>query len=135
MSSIQGRNWAFGAAAIVAGTTAIYVWIIVGEQDTDPGRVAAVIAVFLLAVACAIGGGVLPTAEGRHLAAAAGAGLLLSMGVLAIFSVGSFLLVAAGLLIMSIGAGRTEDRHTPPVLVVLAFAAGAGIPWALVLAA
>jgi hypothetical protein len=135
VSSIRGRNWAFGAAAVVAGATAIYVWIIVGEQDTEPGRAGAVIAVFLLAVACAIGGAVLPSAEGRHLAAAAGAGLLLSMGVLAIFSVGSFLLVAAGLLIMSIGAGRTEDRHTPPALVVLAFAAGAGIPWALVLAA
>lgn len=124
-----------GAAAVVAGATAIYVWIIVGEQDTDPGRVAAVIAVFLLAVGCAIGGAVLQTAEGRHLAAAAGAGLLSSMGVLAIFSIGSFLLLAAGLLIMSIGAGRTEDRHTRPALVVLAFAAGAGIPWVLVLAA
>lgn len=135
MSASQGRNWALGAAAVVGGATAIYVWIIVREQDNDPGRVGAVIALFLLAVACAIGGAVLRTPEGRHLAAAAGAGLLLSMGVLAIFSVGSFLLVGAGLLIMSIGAGRTEDRHTPPALVVIAFAAGAGLPWALVLAA
>ncbi|HVF07962.1 MAG TPA: hypothetical protein VNC60_05220 [Actinomycetota bacterium] len=135
MSSFQGRNWALGAAAIVGGATVISVWIIAGEQDSDPGRVGAVIAVFVLAMACAIGGAVLRAPEGRHLAAAAGAGLLLSMGVLAIFSVGSFLLVAAGLLIMSIGAGRTEDRHTPPVLVVLAFAAGAGLPWAVVFAA
>ena len=77
----------------------------------------------------------LRTPEARHVSAAAGTGVLLSLGVLALLSVGLLLLVAAGLLIMTIAAGREERRSSSKVRVILAFAVGAALPWALVLIA
>ena len=133
MSGNPGRTWSLLAAAVTGGAAGLYLWIITSEGDNDPGRVALVAALLLSALAGAIGGALLPTAAGRHLAAAVATGLLLSLGVLAIFSIGSFLLVAAGLLIVGIGAGRTQERQTPPALVIAAFVAGAGLPWVLVL--
>lgn len=133
MSRTSGRTWHLLAAALIGGATALYLWIIAGEGNNDPGRVALVAALLLIALAGAVGGAILPAATGRHLAAAGATGLLLSMGVLAIFSIGSLLLVSAGLLIVGIGAGRGPERHTPPLLVIAAFVAGAGLPWLLVL--
>lgn len=121
------------AAVVVGATTVLYLWLIANQSTRNPGRVAAVAALFLLALACAIGAVLLRTPEARHLAAAGGTGLLVSMGYLALFSVGALLLVAAGLLIIAIAAGRVERRESSPVRVILAFAIGAALPWALVL--
>ena len=129
-----GRNWALAAAAIMGGTTPLYIWIIANEETrNDPRRVAAVIALFLLAIACSIGAAFLRAPETRHLAASGGTGLLLSLGSLTLLSIGALLFIAAGLLIMAIGAGRPERRKSSPVRVILAFAIGAALPWALVL--
>ena len=133
MSPTPGRSWHLLAASLTGVATGLYLWIIAGEGNNDLGRVALVAALLLSALAGAVGGALLPTATGRHLAAAGATGLLLSMGVLAIFSIGSLLLVAAGLLIVGIGAGRSPERHTPPLLVIAAFGAGGGLPWLLVL--
>lgn len=134
--SHPGRSWAVVAAVVAGGTTILYVWIIAAESDEhDLGRVAAVIVLFLLATVCAIGAAMLRTPEARHVSAAAGTGVLLSLGVLALLSVGLLLLVAAGLLIMTIAAGREERRSSSKVRVILAFAVGAALPWALVLIA
>ena len=129
-----GRNWAIGAAALLLATTILYVWLIANEEtEADTGRVALVVALFLLAVACSAGAAMLRSPESRHLAASGGTGLALSMGSLAIFSVGALLFIAAGLLIMAIAAGREERRASSKAFVILAFAAGAALPWALVL--
>lgn len=128
-----GRNWAVGSAAIVGGTSLLYVWLIANQSTRDPARVAAVITLFLLALACSIGAVALRTPESRHLAAAGGTGMLVSMGYLALFSVGLLLFIAAALMIMAIAAGRAERRSTSKVRVILAFAAGAALPWLLVL--
>lgn len=133
--SKPGRNWAAAAAVVVGATTLVYLWLIANQSTRDLARVSLVAALFLLAVAAAIGAATLRTPEARHLAAAGGTGLLLSMGVLAIFSVGTFLLVAAGLLIIAIAAGRAEGRRSSPIGVFLAFVVGAALPWALVLLA
>ena len=134
--AFHGRSWAIAAAVVTAGSTVYYVWLIANESsENDLGRVGIVIAFFLLATACATGAAVLRTPDGRHLAAAAGAGLLLSLGVLALASIGLVLLIAAGLLIMAIAAGRDERRTSSPVQVIVAFGAGAVIPWVLVLMA
>ena len=131
--SFPGRAWAVAAAVMTGGTTLLYVWLIANEETgNDAGRIAVVIALFLLATACPIGAVVLRTPEARHLAAAAGAGLLLSLGVLALLSIGILLLVAAGLLIMAIAAGRAERRATSPLRVIGAFVVGAALPFALV---
>jgi hypothetical protein len=135
MSRSPSRTWPLLAAAVIGGTTGLYLWIVGNQTNDDPWRVGLVAVLLLSALAGAIGGALLPTAAGRHLAAAVATGLLLSLGVLAIFSIGSFLLVAAGLLIVGIGAGRTPERHTPPLLVIGAFVVGAGLPWVLVLTA
>ena len=133
--AVPGRTWALAAAAITGGTTVLYVWLITNESNNDSARVAAVIALFLLATACSIGAVALRTAEGRHLAAAGGTGILLSLGVLALLSVGLLLLVAAGLLIIAIAAGRGERRESSKLLVIATFSIGAALPWALVLIA
>ncbi|HEY7399394.1 MAG TPA: hypothetical protein VH989_00695 [Actinomycetota bacterium] len=134
--SSAGRNWAIAAAVVTGGSTLLYVWLIANESDEqDLGRVAAVVGLFLLATACAIGAVVLRSPDARHVAGAAGTGLLVSLGVLALFSIGLLLLLAAGLLIMAIGAARSERRTTSKARVLLAFAAGAALPWALVLVA
>lgn len=133
--SQPGRNWAAAAAVVVGATTLIYLWLVANRSTRDLARVSLVAALFLLALAAAIGAATLRTPEARHLAAAGGIGLLLSMGVLAIFSVGSLLLVAAGLLIIAIAVGRAGDRRSSPIAVLLAFVVGAAVPWALVLLA
>ncbi|MEX1264596.1 MAG: hypothetical protein WEE66_11825 [Actinomycetota bacterium] len=133
--SQPGRNWAAAAAVVVGATTLVYLWLIENRSTRDLARVSLVAALFLLALAAAIGAATLRTPEARHLAAAGGIGLLLSMGVLAIFSVGSFLLVAAGLLIIAIAVGRAGGRRSSPIAVLLAFVVGAAVPWALVLLA
>ena len=133
--SQPGRNWAAAAAVVVGATTLVYLWLIANQSTRDLARVSLVAALFLLAVAAAIGAATLRTPEARHLAAAGGTGLLLSMGVLAIFSVGTFLLVAAGLLITAIAAGRVGGRRSSRIGVLLAFVVGAALPWALVLLA
>lgn len=130
-----GRNWAAAAAVVVGATTLVYLWLIANQSTRDLARVSLVAALFLLAVVAAIGAATLRNAEARHLAAAGGTGLLLSMGVLAIFSVGTFLLVAAGLLIIAIAAGRVGGRRSSRIGVLLAFVVGAALPWALVLLA
>jgi hypothetical protein len=123
------------AAVVTGGTTLIYIWLIANQSTSRPARVAAVLALFLLALACTVGAVLLRTPEGRHLAAAGGTGMLISMGYLALFSVGLLLLVAAGLLILAIGAGRAERRRSSKARVILAFAVGAALPWLLVLTA
>lgn len=131
----RSRTWALAAGALVGATTVLYVWLIANQSPRDLARVAVVVALFVLALAATIGAVVLGTPELRHLAAAGGVGLLLSMGWLAIFSVGLFLLVAAGLLIAAIGAERDGGRRTPGILVFAALVAGAGMPWVLVVTA
>lgn len=131
--AFQGRSWALGAAAVVVGTTLLYVWILANEPDgNDPARVASFGALLALALGCSIGAAMLRTAESRHLVAAAGTGLLLSMGSLALLSIGALMFIAAGLLIMAIAAEREERRSPSKVRVVLAFAVGAALPWVLV---
>jgi hypothetical protein len=131
--SFPGRTWALGAAAIAGGATIIFGWLVANEATgSDAGRVAAVFALFLSATACAAGAAVLGTPEARHLSAAAGTGLLVSLGVLALSSIGLVLLVAAGMLIMAIAAGRADRRTSSRIRVIAAFVLGAALPFALV---
>ena len=127
-----GRRWALGAAAVTGGATLLYVWIVTDESGNDPARVASFGALFVLALACSIAAAMLRAAEWRHLAAACGTGLLLSMGSLALLSIGALLFIGAGLLIMAIAAEREERRASSKVRVIVAFAAGAALPWILV---
>lgn len=118
---------------MAGGSTLLYGWLVANEATrSDAGRVAAVFALFLLATACAAGAVLLGTPEARHLSAAAGTGLLVSLGVLALSSIGVVLLVAAGMLIMATAAGRAERRTSSPIRVIAAFVLGAALPFAVV---
>ncbi len=129
---VRGRGLAIAIAVVVAATTALYVTLIVRQGDVEVGRVAFVVLLLLAALACVVATLTIEDATVRRVAGFGAAGLLLSMGFLALFSVGLPLMVAGVLMIVWLA--RTGDRSTPSGwLAPAAAAVGALVPWALIL--
>jgi hypothetical protein len=122
--------WPAGAAAVVVFCVlGLYLGIIVGQGDAEILRVGLVAALLAAAAACCVIACISHDARARAIAAWGGVGALLSLGLLAIFSVGLPLLVAGGLLTgAAIAMGVPKGSASR---AAVAFVAGLLVPWAL----
>lgn len=131
----RGRGVAITAIVVVAGVLALYVFLIAAESDNDAFGVALVVLYLLVPIAGLVGALTLGSASARGVAGAGAAGLLLSMGVLAIFSIGLLVLVGAVLAIVWVVRTQPEREGSSPLPTVAAFVVGAILPWSLLLLA
>jgi hypothetical protein len=132
-ASAPGRALGVTTMLIVVAVLAFYLFLISSQSTRDLGRVGAVVALFLGVLACLVGALTLEAPSGRGIAGAAAAGLLLSMSVLALFSIGLLLLVGAILSIVWLARTRPERREVSGVPIALAFGIGALLPWVILL--
>jgi hypothetical protein len=132
-ASAPGRALGVTTMLIVVAVLAFYLFLISSQSTRDLGRVGAVVASFLAVLACTVGALMLETPSGRGIAGAGAAGLLLSMSVLALFSIGLLLLVGAILSIVWLVRTKSERRGVSSVPIVVAFCVGALLPWAILL--
>ena len=130
----SGRALGVTTMLVVMAVLAFYLFLISSQSTRDLGRVGAVVALFLAVLVCIVGALILETPSGRGIAGAGAAGLLLSMSVLALFSIGLILLVGAILSIVSLVRTRPERREVSSVPIVVAFGVGALLPWVILLA-
>jgi 4-amino-4-deoxy-L-arabinose transferase-like glycosyltransferase len=130
----DGRLLPIGAAALVALTIATYVTVIIRQETTsDLTTVGFVIALLLIALTGSVCALVLASPDARGVAAASASGVLLSLGVLGLFSIGLLLLIAGILLVMWMKRTRVQ-RGGAYRATVVAFLIGAVLPWGLGLA-
>jgi hypothetical protein len=132
-SVIRGRGLAIAVAVIVGATTVLYVWLIVEQGDVEVGQFALVLLLFLAAFASVIGALKFDSADARGVSGFGAAGILLSMGYLALFSVGLPLLVAGMLMVVWLVRTRNQRLGDGRLTSVSAFIIGAVLPWTLVL--
>lgn len=126
----QHRPWlVLTAAALLVLTIAAYVWIMAAEGERV-GAAAVVLVILAVALAGAIGAWRLRVPERRGLAGAGAAGVLLSMGFLALFSIGLPLFVAGVLMLVWLIRTR-HGRRDRSDRIALAFVAGLALPWLL----
>jgi len=130
----RGRGLAVAAIAVVAGVLALYLVLISAESDNDVLQVGLVVLYFLVPIACLAGTLTLDSASARGIVGAAAAGLLLSMGMLAIFSIGLLVLIGAALAFAWVVRSQSEREGSSPLPMVLAFVVGAILPWSVLLA-
>jgi 4-amino-4-deoxy-L-arabinose transferase-like glycosyltransferase len=130
----DGRILPIAAAALVALTIATYVTVIVrqGTDSSDVATVGFVIALLLIALTGSVCALVLASPDARGVAAAGASGVLLSLGVLGLFSIGLLLLIAGVLLVMWMKRTRAQ-RGGAYRATVAAFLIGAVLPWGLAL--
>jgi 4-amino-4-deoxy-L-arabinose transferase-like glycosyltransferase len=129
----DGRLLPIAAAALVALTIATYVTVIVRQETTpDLTTVGFVIALLLIALTGSVCALVLASPDARGVAAASASGVLLSLGVLGLFSIGLLLLIAGVLLVMWMKRTRAQ-RGGAYRATVVAFLIGAVLPWGLAL--
>ena len=130
-AKVGGRGLALASATIVGITIVLYVLIIVEQGGHEVGRVAFVVLVFLAALALLIATMSFRDAPARGISGAAAAGLLLSIGFLAIFSVGLPLLLAGVLMVAWLVRTHGERRESGWLPSIGAFILGAVIPWSI----
>ena len=133
-ATAAGRVLGVATMIVVAAVLAYYLFLISSQSTWDLGRVGLVVALFLAVLACIAGALLLESAAGRGIAGAAAAGLLLSMSVLALFSIGLLLLVGAIMSMVWLVRTRSERRGARAAPIVAAFGVGALLPWAILLA-
>lgn len=126
------RKAGLAAAAIAGATSIAYVIIIVAQGEADVGAVILVVAMMSGAAIAAAVGASTPEITRRRMSLGAASGLLLSLGALAIFSIGLLLLVAG--LAATVAWVRSMAGGGGGVLAaVLAFLVGALVPFVLLL--
>jgi hypothetical protein len=127
----RGRSIAV-AAGVLAGLTLVLYGAVISQQSTrDMARVGLVVALLLSAVAGVIVAVGAASAEMRAGAGTVAAGLLLSLGVLGMFSVGLPLFVAGVLMVVWIV--RSGSLRAGRMMVLATFLVSATIPWVLLL--
>jgi hypothetical protein len=127
----RGRSIAV-AAGVLAGLTLVLYGAVISQQSTrDMVRVGLVVALLLAAVAGVIVAVGAASAEMRAGAGTVAAGLLLSLGVLGMFSVGLPLFVAGVLMVVWIV--RSGSLRAGRMMVLATFLVSATIPWVLLL--
>jgi hypothetical protein len=127
----RGMWLAAAATIIVVGVFVLYLVLITGQGDLGVARVWFV-ALMLTAVAgCCLVAAVMRDDRIRPVAAWTGAGGLLSLGVLGIFSIGLPLLVAGILMVVAaLRIGVAKGGGGP---AAAGFFVAALVPWALLL--
>ena len=130
----SGRVLGVITMLVVVAVLAYYLFLISSQSTWDLGRVGLVVALFLTVLACIAGGLLLESPAGRGIAGAGAAGLLLSMSVLALFSIGLLLLVGAIMSVVWLVRTRSERRGVRAAPIVAAFCVGALLPWVILLA-
>lgn len=133
-SVVRRRGLAIAVATIVGATTVLYAALVVGQGEREVGRVALVLLLFLAALASVVGAMRFDDADVRGISGSAAAGVLLSMGYLALFSVGLPLLVAGMLMVVWIVRTHGQRGGRGRLPSISAFIIGAVLPWTLVLA-
>jgi uncharacterized membrane protein len=129
-----GRVLGVSTMVVVVAVLAYYLFLISSQSTRDLGRVGLVVALSLAVLACIAGGLLLDSPAGRGIAGAGAAGMLLSMSVLALFSIGLLLLVGAIMSVAWLVRTRSERRGVSSAPVVAAFCVGALLPWMILLA-
>lgn len=119
------------AAAMVSVTIAVYLALIVSQGEEEVARVAFVLLLLVLALACIVGTMRFRDRGNRGMAGFAATGMLLSMGFLALFSVGLLLMIAGLLMIAWIVRTHGQRRGDRWALDLLAFVVAALLPWTL----
>ena len=132
--AVPGRVLGVATMIVVAAVLAYYLFLISSQSTWDLGRVGLVVALFLAVLACITGTLLLESPAARGIAGAGAAGLLLSMSVLALFSIGLLLLVGAIMSMVWLVRTRSERRDVSAASIVAAFGVGALLPWAILLA-
>ena len=130
----SGRLLGVATMVVVVAVLAYYLFLITSQSTRDLGRVGLVVALFLAVLACIVGALVLGSPSGRGIARAGAAGMLLSMSVLALFSIGLLLLVGAIMSVVWLVRTRSERRGVSSAPLVAAFGVGALLPWMILLA-
>jgi hypothetical protein len=118
---------------VVGAVLAYYLYLISSQSTRDLGRVGSVVGLFLAVLLCMCGTLTLESPSARGMAGAAAGGLLLSMSVLALFSIGLLLLIGAILSVVWLARTRPERRGHSRFPTFVAFGIGALLPWLLVL--
>jgi D-alanyl-lipoteichoic acid acyltransferase DltB (MBOAT superfamily) len=130
--AVRRGVWPAAAAAVlVACVFVLYLVIITGQGEADVARVAFVGLMLTAAVVGCLIAAVMRDDRIRQLAAWAGVGGLMSLGVLGIFSIGLPLLVAG--ILMLAAAVRMGVPPSGPRAAVAACLIAAAVPWALLL--
>jgi hypothetical protein len=127
----HGRSAAIAAGVLVALTLVLYLLVISRQSTRDMARVGLVVALLLAAMGGVIGAVGAAAAEARSTAGTVAAGLLLSLGVLGMFSVGLPLFVAGVLMIVWIVRSGSLRRRR--VMMLASFLVSASLPWVLLL--
>lgn len=118
---------------MLVGILALYLFLIASQSTYDVVRVSSVVALFVVALVCEAGMITLRSARARGIVGACASGLLLSMAVLALFSIGLLLLVAGVLVTAWVIRTRSERRGLSGLPMITAFVVGALLPWSLLL--
>jgi len=107
---------------------------VVVRQETTPDltTIAFVIALLLIALTGSVCALMLTSPDARGVAAAAASGVLFSLGVLGIFSIGLLLLIAGVLSVMWLKRTGVQ-RGGAYRATLVAFLIGAVLPWGLAL--
>jgi len=122
---------AAAAAVLVACVFVLYLVVITAQSEVDVGRVSLVGLMLTAAAVCCLVAAVMGDDRVRPVAAWAGVGGLMSLGVLGIFSIGLPLL-AAGILMLA-AAVRIGVSPSGPRTAVIACVIAALVPWTLFL--
>lgn len=132
-SVVRGKALGISVGAIVAATTVLYVSIISSQGEVQIGTVALVVLLLVAALACVIATVSLDDVASRGIAGYAAAGILLSMGVVGLFSIGLPLLVAGILMVAWLARTSPDRRGAGTLAPIAAFVVGAVLPWTLLL--
>jgi len=128
----RGDALAMSAAVIVALTTVLYVTIIVSQGERMITRVGFVVVLLAAALAGVIGSIFFGDLATRGAAAGFAAGVLISLGTLALLSIGLLLLIAGVLMVVWLIRTQEERRLSGGGLrTVIACVVGALLPLAL----
>jgi hypothetical protein len=127
------RKAGLAAAAIAGATSIVYVIIIVAQGEDDVGLVVLVVAIILGAALAAGMGASTSDLAMRRISFAIASGLLLSLGALAIFSIGLLLVVAGAM--STVAWVRTMVVAEPGARgwALAAFIAATAVPFGLLL--
>ena len=131
----RGDGLAMSAAVIVALTTVLYVTIIVSQGDGMVTRAGFVVVVLVTAFAGVIGSMTVADLATRGAVAGFAAGLLISLGTLALLSIGLLLIIAGVLMVLWLTRTQLERRASGGgPRTVIACVVGALLPLCLLFA-
>lgn len=129
-----GGALAMSAAVIVALTTVLYVAIMVSQGDGMVTRAGFVVLLLVAAIAGVVGSMTFDDLATRGAAAGFAVGVLISLGTLALLSIGLLLIIAGVLMVLWLTRTQEERRVSGGgARTVIACVVGAVLPLALLL--